>query len=409
MISSFSHTSLFFLDSKRNAIILFAKKKTPYEFNDGSDIQADKTILLSGETKMNNNPAANATGVQFNTNINRKTGTPNRSNKIRNNNNGNNLNHGGINMTKYSPINLSSILVSKKIVNRNLLTTPARFSSQENIDLRFTIKPFASHLEKQSITWASKIDVTSEIDKYRIFGRERFQGEYVQKLQQIYIYSYYKCLLLGINEYRIDQTSDSDHCLVGHSIMYQMLYKRSYSFEVNGVFVNYIFEFSREDYDFILQEAKKYEFINSAISDIGSRFNILNTTIERYIESLRHAISESSCDVLFIRLSDATKLHDFTSCATLPLANSFWSCEWKKWYYCYHEYAQLNGNTVLFGKSNFITIKDIDLNTLRDFEFAMYSLQQDILIKYEVSCIGSSKYYDCNLDKSQLVPKNYRD
>lgn len=401
--SKLSHSTL------SRKLTILNKTRTPYEFDNGGSISSKLSVSASGGSKMSNNPSLKDSGVQSNTNNNNlKAGTRNSAIHARNSKSKQNSNSflkpSVNNFQNYTPLNLSSSLVSKKIVNRNLLLNPARFSSQENIDLRFVVKPINSQLDKQALTWASKID-TSLVDKYRLFGRERFQGDYLLKLQQIYIYSYYKCLLLGVNEYRIDQTSDSDHCLVGHAMLYQMLYKRTYSFEINGVFVNYFLDISEDDLNFILSEAKKYDYISSSIVNYGNRFNISNTTIERYIEGLRFAISDVNLDVLFVRLSDQTKLYDFTSSPNLPLANSFWSSDQSKWHYCYDEFSQINGNTLLFGRANFITIKCIDPITLNDFESTTFTIAQDIIIKYEVSCCASSKYYDCNFEISKTIPK----
>lgn len=388
---------------------IFKRKQQPYEFDDGSDVPLNKSGSNSGSTQMKASLATNNSGVQLNNSAPIKAGAPVSDSSVKNRNGSHNKrsprsssnNSTNDKSNNYNPINLSSPLVSKKILNNNLLTNPARFSSQENVDLKFTVKPINSHLEKQSLIWASKLDV-SDIDKYRIFGRERFNGEYLSKLQQIYVYSYYKCLLLGVYEYRIDQTSDSDNCLVGHAMLYQMLYKRSYSIELNGVFVNYILDVSKEEVDFILSEAKKHSFLNEAISIYDNRFSICNTSIERYIETLRLSIEISDLDVLFVRLSDYTKLCNYTSSAVLPLANSFFSNNQEKWYYCYHEFSQINGNTLLFGKSNFITIKKLDPTVIAYFENTAVSVSQDIIIKYEVSCVSSSKFFDCNYENSYL-------
>lgn len=400
--------------SLRKILKFSATKKTSNEFDDGSGIPSSSDKMEAGKSNGKGKPNQQKTGVQENTRVvSKAAGTRRNSMRISHNSVDVRENRQKVHLdrssgpkTNYTPINLSSTLVSKKLLNRNLLSNPARFSSQENIDIRFTVKPMANILEHQSLTWALKLDVSFELDLYRIFGRERSPGEYVQRLQYIYIYSYYKALLLGMNEYRIDQTSDADHCLVGHALLYQVLYKRSYSIDVFGIYTNYFIEFSNEDSEFVLNEAKKYSFIANSIVEAGSRFNIVNSQIERHIEQLRLAISSTDCDVLFIRLSDASKLLSYTSCSSLPIANSFWSTNQKKWFYSYNEYSQVNGNTLLYGKATFITLKSIDSITLRDFEEVVNSDSQNILIKYEVSCTSSSKYFDCKLEGSKLNPKD---
>lgn len=410
----FFTSTLSFYKFNKSVTVLYKDRK-PYEFNDGSNDKVNTPVAESGKSKMNGSPSVSSSGVQINTNLDTSKAGSSRRNNRTPGNNSQSANSGSSNSnnqsnkkktSNYTPLNLSSCLVSKKIVDKNLLLNPARFSSQENVDLKFTVKPINDLLNIQAITWASKIDTNHSIEKYKIFGNEKFQGEYLEKLQQIYIYSYYKCLLLGSNEYRIDQTSDSDHCLVGHCMLYQMIYKRNYSFEINGVFVNYMIYISDEDKINIIKSAKDYPYISSSIMSFSNRFNILNTTIERYIENLRFAISGSDLDVLFVRLSDATKLHSYTSSANLPLANSFWSADQKSWFYCYNEFSQINGNTLLFGKANFITNNGINQSVLSNFEFTKFSDDQNIIIKYEVSCVASSKYFDCKYNKEQRVPKN---
>lgn len=413
MLHTYSkHCKHFHLDTK----ILLQATKTLQNFDDGSTIPPSSDKVESGKSSMRNNPNFKNSGVQSNSKVSgNAAGTSRTTKRNKSGSNGKsneNLNTSssgrGFNQSvKYNPINLSGTLVSKKLNDRYLLVNPMRYSNQDSIDLRFTVKPIREILDAQALTWAKRIDSSFELDLYRIFGRERNPGDYILRLKEIYIYSYYKSLLLGMNEYRIDQTSDSDHVLIGHAILYQMLYKRSYSLEVNGLYVNYFLEFSTENSDFVLNEAKQYTFIANSILEAGNRFNIMNSQIERHIEGLRYSIMENDCDVIFIRLSNLTQLLSYTSGSSLPLANSFWSADQKKWFYAYNDFSQINGNTLLYGKANFITLRCIDSNTLRDFDLVNFNRSQTILIKYEVSCIASSKYSDIKvMDEDNSNPKN---
>lgn len=379
------------------------------DYKDLNNAQKNQSLKAASKSDAVNDPAIINSGVQQNNSLNAGTSMLKSSNSNSHKQSSNRSSKSSIprnpNFVTYKPLNLSSSLLSVKLFNRNLLQNPARFSSQERIQLTFTIKPISTTLESQSITWASKIDSSPEIDKYKIFGRERFDGEYLLKLQKIYVYSYYKCLLLGINEYNIDQTSDSDHCLVGHSLLYHMLYKRRITIETNGIFVSYVFDISQSEIDFIVSEANKYDFISNSIASYGNRFNIVNTTIERHIEYLRSAIDLAGCDVLFVRLSDKVKIPEYMTEPCLPLANSFWSLDQSKWYFAYNEKSHLNGITSLFGKANFITLKKMEPSNVTDFEQVITSSDQNILLKYEVSTISSSKYFDCRLEGNKLCPK----
>lgn len=184
-----------------------------------------------------------------------------------------------------------------------------------------------------------------------------------------------------------------------------MLYKRSITIETSGIFVSYVFDISDSEADFIISEANKYDFIKDSIASYGNRFNIINTTLERYIEYLRSAIDVSGCDFLFVRLSDRVKIPQYIGEPCIPLANSFWSYDHSKWYFAYNENSSLNDNTSLFGKANFITLKRMSPSTVTDFEEVTTSSDQAILLKYEVSNISSSKYFDCRLEDNKLCLK----
>lgn len=400
--------------SSSNIQLNASKKATKF---DGGANEPDN--LKSSEAAKTQNarngdiPVLANTGVQNSGKSTNSAVAGNANANFRNNRNLNDRNvpdlsrTGNFNMlTRYNPINLSGPLISKRVIDRNLLVNPARFSYQESVIMNFTVKPINSRLNRQALVWASKVDTLAEVDKYRIFGRERYSGYYVRLLQEIFVYSFYKSLLLGANEYRIDQVSDANHCLVGHSMLYYMLYKRKFSFDIGGVFVNYELNISQEDLTFITEEAKKYSFIRDSISEYTNRFNISNSVLERYIEGLVMSLSAAKSDILFVRLSDSVKIMNFTNISHNPLANSFWSKEQKRWYYIYNEFSHINGDTLLYGKACFITYKGTGSPSLQDYQSVVNTEDHEILVKYETSCVSSSKFYDVRMNEDNLEGKD---
>jgi hypothetical protein len=120
-------------------------------------------------------------------------------------------------------------------------------------------------------------------------------------------------------------------------------------------------------------------------------FSLFNPEIERWFSSYKLALDTD--DSYIVSLTDESTISNYLSSMTFPIANSFYSNDKTKFYYCYSSSENINGSTSLFGKAAFFTAsKDMAPEILDCFE--SYNQDNSVIVKYEVQCMASSKYYD---------------
>lgn len=289
----------------------------------------------------------------------------------------------------YRQKNLSGSLVTRKLVNTSLISNPQTLSEQVEIILEFKISIDKSQLIQQAFTWATRVNLQNELDLYKVLGSN--QAFYVQRLAEIYVYSYFKSLLYGFYRRSVTEMQDGNFVLAGHSILYGFCDKRIIQHTLQNVFISYKLVMTDEEINSIIDMANTFNFINGRISRFAGSFSICNTTIDRRLNQLKTMFRGKS--TILIDLTNRSYIAENLTLGKFPLANSFLSKNGKKFYYCYNDLESINGNVLLFGKACFLTVSSIANRELNCFE-SNPTFNTNQLTKYEVSCIASDKYFD---------------
>jgi hypothetical protein len=297
-------------------------------------------------------------------------------------------------------VNLSSSVVSGKHFNQNVVSSDFRDVHRVTVPIRLTIRPNRTRLLAQAQIWARKVITVSEIQFRYIFGNQ--YEDWLKRMEECYIYSYFNCLITALRE-KDTTISYVDppvrYRIAGHAVLYNSLRNTlQTTFSTSRINVTYKYEFTQEDYDYIVNMANTFNFIKGSLND-GFRFTFENDMIERFLNSLNASFTNDEPKLLNM-YDKTTLIHNMLNVDNYPLANSFYTCKndgtdkslLTSWFYCYNtDYSVLDMSS-LFGKALFVTSKD-DISNSKYFDINIADDNYS-LVKWEVTCLAGCEYPD---------------
>jgi hypothetical protein len=149
-----------------------------------------------------------------------------------------------------------------------------------------------------------------------------------------------------------------------------------------------------QEYQIILEQAKKYSYIKNYIIDNRRMFSINNPSIEGWLSNLYNAIGDDTIKMQV--LQDENESAKFLTVDNCALFNSLYrssSSECKSWYYINETNVPMDQSSILFGKGLFITSKDDDV--CDKFYYRIDDISDyNNLVKFELSTICWSNFSD---------------
>lgn len=297
----------------------------------------------------------------------------------------------------FSTTNLSTPVVAMKYFNQQMITEVYRFIQNATVVIKLFVKPITPRLERQAEVWADKIIMSQELYLKAILSSGN-RNDWRRILIQVYVYSYFVCLLYALTDYRVSETPDDRVVIRGHAILYEALLQPSFTFYCNEQAIKYDIDCTEEEVTAILEQARTYPYIRDYIST-GTRFSLQNPQLDRILKSLLANFSEGLPE--YGILGDRENNKRYLSLDNFAIGNSFYTSESNeiKWFYSFNQSVNLMSNSSLFGKACFFTSRD-------DTEHTKYFDQIDgddesSLVKYEVVCMAASMYPDPVLSESK--------
>lgn len=288
----------------------------------------------------------------------------------------------------FSTSNHSSVVVQKKFFNTNSITEPFIEVKTRDINIKYTVRPIKDRLEAQAWSFAQRVQSDYKNYLKDVLGSRTEYWQY--KLERAYIYSYYKCLLYSTMRGRIAELPDNTYVMIGHQILYHALQVPVRMFNINDMRVSYILDFSDEDLDFALNEAKKYDFISDYLGE-SPRFFLQNSSLDRLLQGLFEQIISGYPKV--VKFYDEWRLSEtYLSVDNFALLNSFYtpSSKLDHWYYAFSEKNSILEESSLLGKALFVTCKET--NEIDKYFESVEADDKFYLTQYELKAIAGSDY-----------------
>lgn len=184
---------------------------------------------------------------------------------------------------------------------------PLYFDNFVKIDFGLTCD--FTHLELQATVFARELLSKTHIDFRRVFSRTRPE-KFEEMAWQMYIYSYCKCLLTGLNFNSIRTLPDKSFCFVGHGILFKMICRNSFCISKNEFSLYMNINISNEE-SIALQKQilERYPFISDGTG--AGPFNtylVKNYFIENMFSQLLDSVNLTTENVI-----NQTQEFDFTS------------------------------------------------------------------------------------------------
>lgn len=378
------------------------------EKNEGTSIEN-----IIDRNNDDNGDSSSVKSSKSNSNRNRKrtkTNNPNNTQRRVNNNyfqnpgntgnrpiyyrSGNNRNGNFNGIASHSLSNQSTELIITKFYNRLFIPSEYLNVVNQGEEIHFTVCPNDLRLRQQGIVYSDRILMIGEIDFKVMLGGVSVTWR--PSLNKYYIYSYYKCLLLGINHLRTGEILESSFVVLGHAILYRAIVRGSFLFIDPDVNILYKFSITDELYDSILEEAKTYPFIKNFLRETKFGFELANPDLDRYGRGL--ATCGHPDMPLFYDLSKSSDLDIYLTRDNFPLLNSFYSesgsidPDVTKWHYAFKSSEMLRNYNTYFGKACFIS----GLNNDKNDKYFEKNTDDDklYLVKYEVQSLCGKQYYN---------------
>jgi hypothetical protein len=220
-------------------------------------------------------------------------------------------------------------------------------------------------------------------------------------LKRVFVYSYFKCLLYATSNVVLSEIPDDTQVIIGHGIMYEILRKRTFSFESNGLTVCYKFVCDDDDFESILKLAKEYTYIDNNLIE-GSRFSLEDEYIERYLRRIAKEMTGTQ-GPHFTKMKGSDKIGRYLTQDNFPIANSFYKkgSNENRWRYSFNSPAKLQESGMLFGKAIFVTESSSD-NSVYSYFDEINRSDDSSLVKWEVSAVAGSNYPNYTGGKSNI-------
>jgi hypothetical protein len=273
----------------------------------------------------------------------------------------------------------------------------------KSIKIRYKVDPIKERLEKQAQVFAEKCFSMHQIEWRYVLNQ--YQNKWIPILEEVYLYSYFKCLLYATAGFRVSELPENCFCILGHGIMYQVLNKTNISFEHNGMTVNYLHVCKNSHYEELIKLARSYDFLDSCISSEETRFYMYDEYYDRFLTRIAQEMKGTNGPHL-VDMCDTRTISRYLTKDSFPLFNSFYSegKDENNWRYSFNPPAKLTDSCLLFGKAVFITEYDSTDEEISYFD-PIKTDDKDKLVKFEVSAIAGSTYPDYKKREEERATK----
>lgn len=286
--------------------------------------------------------------------------------------------------------NHSIEIASAQYFNQNVITQNFRDVVNKTLVLEYTIVPINVRLKAQANIWARKIFSTQEIILRYILGSN--QNQWISKLEECFIYSYFKCLLYGITDRRVSEDQHNKFCVYGHVVMKYALSAPSHTFTHRNQTVKYSLRMNDEDLAYITKCLKKFSYLNK-LYNTGIRFSFESEEYDRILNGLNDSFTEDEPKMADL-FNNSNSMMTQLSKDNFPILNSLYAkgSNLDDWYYAFKETSSVLDMSTLFGKAIFCTSVDDKENG----KYFSHITDDDdyYLTKYEVMCLCGCMFPD---------------
>jgi hypothetical protein len=290
--------------------------------------------------------------------------------------------------------NLSTAPIAVKFFNQNLISESFRFIQNQVINIQLFIRPDKTRLEYQAQVWARKIISEQELYLRAICSASGISTQ-LKLLQECYIYSYYKSVLYALSDRRVAEIPEDSIVIKGHSILHNALLRPNFNFEHRDITINYNLDCTPEEYTYILEQARSYDYLNEYLIS-STRFSLENEKLDRILNGLSDRWQSGYPEFEKFGSIDSSKVH--LSIDNFPIGNSFYTStpdNTAKFFYMFSTSNDLITESMLFGKACFFHCRNTAF--CRNYYDLISQEDEGYLVKYEVSSLASSNYPNPNL------------
>jgi hypothetical protein len=275
--------------------------------------------------------------------------------------------------------------------DREFISRPTEYVDK-TISINLKINVMSEVLAAQSFVFMEELLSYGNIRFNNIFSSNRI-SDWKRLACETYIYSFYKCLYLGIysNDVRgklPDSPAFIGHCLLNHIISEQNFVFKS---EDYGIYVNLIFdEGTAQDMLEELEETFPYLKDVKVISPSGDKF-IGSSRFDSILDRLRieSKSKDSTNELLTIRSINDSAVVDLVNSMENPLINGFYSSNLKAFFYIPSSKRLHQELSYFVSRANFISVDSINgvASNVNDYYTKVELLDSFHLIAHDVRAI----------------------
>lgn len=284
--------------------------------------------------------------------------------------------------------NLSRNFISRRYHSKYCLTRSYNQIRNATVTFPLTVRPDYDRLKWQSEIWARTIVGMPGINFRNILSSTNTK-DWVVVLSNVYVYSYFKCLLYGLFAKNVSLIPLDTYVVYGHALMTSAVIKGYQSF-VGYEDINVYFSVEHEDDDILYIEeiVRKFTFLEyKGIRRTG--FSFENPEFDRILKELHNKCVNGP---LFLQMGlDDHIVETYFNKENFPFLNSFYvNIDGKSsWSYCHSDKHSILDISTLFGKALFFTLKqptddaDLFINCSDDDEFFLVQYELKSLTGYD--------------------------
>jgi hypothetical protein len=257
--------------------------------------------------------------------------------------------------------------------------------SDNPVNLSYSITYVRDDLWNQATVWSKQFLQHGNVRYMHLLGRdERF---WEGKLIKLYIYSYFKMIVLGGNYQILNEGVSDSYMFTGHRIIYHILRTRRFGFEYEpGVYVNYNLDISKHLIDSIKGKLlDDFPFLNRClVEDEGIGLNVIDRTLENLFSSIMDdSVYPQKVSISSLSENDPQISSVFKS-DSIPLGNSFIRSDNSGYYCLIGSLQNVTDKSISISRACFITSSDQD--TTRYYFNVPYN-RRTIFAKHDASAI----------------------
>lgn len=306
--------------------------------------------------------------------------------------------------------NISGNLISRKYANYNFTKQKAEYVRNSNINVKYHVLPNSVRLLKQALCFKDQFLNTSGKIIKDVLGPQNWEN----KLKELYIYSYFKCLYYGLEKEDISMSTNIHMAFIGHATLYNLLYQRRLSGLYNeGISVTLSLDVPYKVQTLVDLFIEDFPFLDNCVRRTPFETTVYNGNYERFLLSIKDSIPQ--CYVVQLNiLSQYSQYCDHTGS---PYLNSHWRSDYKGWKYCIDLNTSIFSLNYYVSRANCIVCDKIDEeDSITYYDEIPTVSMDDGLDRYEahsitgLECTVSSITVDSSLYKlyppfDDLLPK----